>query len=225
MLTSNPYDRATASGAAARSAFRCPASSVRIVDDDGAALPAGRRSARIEVRGPNVFAGYWRMPEKTARRVQRRRLVSHRRRRHGRRPRLRLHRRPQQGPDHQRRLQRLSGRDRGRLNELPGVAESAVVGVPHADFGEAVVAVVVRARGRALDADALIAARSKAKIANFKVPKARVRRRRAAAQRDGQGAEEPAARAARRRSSPEHAALGAIAARHEKGPALARPAR
>jgi malonyl-CoA/methylmalonyl-CoA synthetase len=57
------------------------------------------------------------------------------------------------------------------LNEMPGVAESAVVGVPHRDFGEAVVAVVVARPGARVDADALIAT-LKAKMANFKVPKA-----------------------------------------------------
>jgi malonyl-CoA/methylmalonyl-CoA synthetase len=57
------------------------------------------------------------------------------------------------------------------LNDLPGIAESAVVGVPHADFGEAVVAIVVPRPGAALDSAALTAA-LKARIANFKVPKA-----------------------------------------------------
>ncbi|MDE2049282.1 MAG: malonyl-CoA synthase, partial [Betaproteobacteria bacterium] len=56
------------------------------------------------------------------------------------------------------------------LNELPGVAESAVVGVPHPDFGEAVVAVVVPRAGAQLDAAQLIAA-LKSRIANYKVPK------------------------------------------------------
>ena len=58
----------------------------------------------------------------------------------------------------------------GVLNEMPGVAESAVIGVPHADFGEAVVAVVVRKPAASPDAGKLIA-QLKAKIANFKVPK------------------------------------------------------
>jgi len=58
----------------------------------------------------------------------------------------------------------------GVLNEMPGVAESAVIGVPHADFGEAVVAVVVARAGIAPDAAALIA-ELKGRIANFKVPK------------------------------------------------------
>ena len=58
----------------------------------------------------------------------------------------------------------------GYLNEMPGVAESAVVGVPHPDFGEGVVAVVVPRPGAAVDPAAMIAA-LKSKIANFKVPK------------------------------------------------------
>ena len=58
----------------------------------------------------------------------------------------------------------------GTLNEQPGVAESAVIGVPHADFGEAVVAVVVPKPGARVDGAALIAA-LKGRIANFKVPK------------------------------------------------------
>ena len=53
---------------------------------------------------------------------------------------------------------------------MPGVAESAVIGVPHADFGEAVVAVVVPRPGTPPDAAALIG-ELKSKIANFKVPK------------------------------------------------------
>jgi malonyl-CoA/methylmalonyl-CoA synthetase len=56
------------------------------------------------------------------------------------------------------------------LNDMPGVAESAVIGVPHADFGEAVVAVVVARAGSTPDAAALIAS-LKSRIANFKVPK------------------------------------------------------
>ena len=59
----------------------------------------------------------------------------------------------------------------GVCNELPGVAETAVVGVPHPDFGEAVVAVLVARPGQSVDADA-VTRTLKAKIANFKVPKA-----------------------------------------------------
>ncbi len=58
----------------------------------------------------------------------------------------------------------------GYVNDMPGVAESAVVGVPHPDFGEVVVAVVVRKPGAELDGAAIVAL-LKSKIANFKVPK------------------------------------------------------
>jgi malonyl-CoA/methylmalonyl-CoA synthetase len=56
------------------------------------------------------------------------------------------------------------------LDDQPGVTESAVIGLPHADFGEAVAAVVVAKPGATLDETALIAA-LKGKLANFKVPK------------------------------------------------------
>jgi malonyl-CoA/methylmalonyl-CoA synthetase len=58
----------------------------------------------------------------------------------------------------------------GYLNELPGVAESAVIGVPHPDFGEGVVAVVVPRPGASIDARGIIDS-LKSKIAAFKVPK------------------------------------------------------
>ncbi|RYF43050.1 MAG: malonyl-CoA synthase, partial [Comamonadaceae bacterium] len=58
----------------------------------------------------------------------------------------------------------------GYLNDMPGVAESAVVGVPHADFGEVGVAIVIAKPGATLDADAMLA-ELKAKLANFKIPK------------------------------------------------------
>jgi malonyl-CoA/methylmalonyl-CoA synthetase len=58
----------------------------------------------------------------------------------------------------------------GFLNELPGVAESAVIGAPHPDFGEGVLAVVVPRAGASIDAASLIAS-LKSRIAGFKVPK------------------------------------------------------
>jgi len=58
----------------------------------------------------------------------------------------------------------------GFINEMPGVAESAVVGVPHADFGEVGVAVVTAKAGAIVDAEAVVAD-LKAKLANFKIPK------------------------------------------------------
>ena len=136
-----------------------------------AGLPcAAGEIGNIEVRGPNVFVGYWRLPEKTLEeftadgwfktgdigKIETDGYVS------------------------------IVGRSKdliisggynvypaeveGFLNDLPGVAESAVVGVPHPDFGEAVVAVVVAQPGATLDSNALLAS-IKGQIANFKVPK------------------------------------------------------
>jgi malonyl-CoA/methylmalonyl-CoA synthetase len=56
------------------------------------------------------------------------------------------------------------------IDDMPGVLESAVIGVPHPDFGEAVVAVIVPAAASELDIDAMIAT-LKTQLANYKVPK------------------------------------------------------
>jgi malonyl-CoA/methylmalonyl-CoA synthetase len=58
----------------------------------------------------------------------------------------------------------------GYINELPGVAESAVIGIPHADFGEVGVAVVIAKPGASLEPGQVMAG-LKSKLANFKVPK------------------------------------------------------
>jgi malonyl-CoA/methylmalonyl-CoA synthetase len=58
----------------------------------------------------------------------------------------------------------------GYINDMPGVAESAVVGVPHPDFGEVGVAVVIAKPGTQLDGEAVVA-RLKSQLANFKIPK------------------------------------------------------
>jgi len=168
MLTSNPY-RPEAARRGGTVGFPLPGVGLRVHDDKGLPLPAGEIGG-IEVKGPNVFKGYWRMPEKTADefttdlwfktgdvgRVDAQGYVN------------------------------IVGRSKdliisggynvypaeieSLINELPGVAESAVVGVPHADFGEAVVAVLVARPGAGVDGAAVIAA-LKAQIANFKVPK------------------------------------------------------
>ena len=170
MLTSNPYDPALGERRGGTVGFPLPGVGLRIRDDKGHPLPAGE-IGNIEVKGPNVFKGYWRMPEKTAEdfttdlwfktgdvgKIGSDGYVS------------------------------IVGRSKdliisggynvypaeieGYINEMPGVAESAVVGVRHADFGEAVVAVIVPKPGAALDGAAITAA-LKTKIANFKVPKA-----------------------------------------------------
>jgi len=142
---------------------------LRVHDSQGQPLPVGEPGG-IEAKGPNVFQGYWRMPEKTAEEFS------------------------ADGWFKTGDVGRLAADGRlsivGRskdliisggynvypaeiesvLNQLPGVAESAVVGAPHPDFGEAVVAVVVPKAGAALDAAAIVQALKK-DIANFKVPK------------------------------------------------------
>ena len=174
MLTSNPYaaDARHAGQTERRGAtvgFPLPGVGLRVVDDAGKALPVGE-IGNIQVRGPNVFKGYWRMPEKTAEeftadgwfktgdvgKVDERDYVS------------------------------IVGRSKdliisggynvypaeieGYINDMPGVAESALVGVPHPDFGEVGVAVVIAKPGAKLDGEAIVAS-LKSQLANFKIPK------------------------------------------------------
>jgi malonyl-CoA/methylmalonyl-CoA synthetase len=149
--------------------FPLPGVELRVVGDGEQAVPQGEIGG-IQVRGPNVFKGYWRMPEKTAEeftadgffktgdvgRVDERGYVC------------------------------IVGRSKdliisggynvypaeieGCINEMPGVAESALVGVPHPDFGEVGVAVVTAKPGAQLEPDQIIAA-LKSRLANFKIPK------------------------------------------------------
>ncbi len=169
MLTSNPYALKDGFRRGGTVGFPLPGVGLRVVDDTGAPCPVDM-IGHIQVRGPNVFKGYWQMPEKTKEefsadgwfktgdvgRIDAQAYVT------------------------------IVGRSKdliisggfnvypaeveGVLNELPGVAESAVIGVPHPDFGEAVVAVIVARHGAAPDPIGVVA-ELKTKIANFKVPK------------------------------------------------------
>ena len=103
MLTSNPYQGERVAGTVG---LPLPGVAVRVVNQEGAPCAPGQ-IGDIQVQGPNVFQGYWRMPEKTAEEFTADGLLQDRRRRQIRRARLSLHRRPQQGFDHLRRLQRL----------------------------------------------------------------------------------------------------------------------
>ena len=169
MLTSNPYHAGDGERRAGTVGKPLPGVQLRIQDEKGQPCRTGEIGG-IEVKGPNVFKGYWRMPEKTAEEFT---------------PDL-WFKTGDVGKVEESGVVTIVGRSKdliisggynvypaeieGTLNELPGVAESAVVGVPHKDFGEAVVAVVIAKPGVVLDAAALIAS-LKDKIANFKVPK------------------------------------------------------
>jgi malonyl-CoA/methylmalonyl-CoA synthetase len=146
-----------------------PGVEVRVVDDLSEALPAGE-TGDLQVRGPNVFQGYWRMPEKTREdftadgffntgdkaTISADGYVSI----VGRAKDLIICGGLNVYP---REVEQL-------LDDLEGVVESAVIGVPHADFGEAVVAVIVATAGNSLEEQAIIDF-CKGEIANFKVPK------------------------------------------------------
>ena len=166
MLTSNSYDGNRVPGTVG---LPLPGVEVRVVDDAGRACGTGDIGA-IQVRGPNVFSGYWRMPEKT-----REEFTADGYFRTG-----------DMGKLDANGYLSIVGRSKdliitggynvypkeieSYLDEMDGVAESAVIGVPHRDFGEAVTAVVVRKPGAQLHEAAIIAA-LKGRIAAFKVPK------------------------------------------------------
>ena len=167
MNTSNPYVGLRKPGSVG---FPLPGVDLRIADpESGAELPQGEIGV-IEVKGPNVFGGYWQMPEKTAEEF----------RADGFFITGDLGFVDAEGYVH------IVGRAKdliiaggfniypaeveAALDEIPGIAESAVIGVPHADMGEAVVA-VVKATDPALDADAVIAALAE-RLARFKQPRA-----------------------------------------------------
>ncbi len=168
MLTSNPY-RPESARRGGTVGLPLPGVGVRVQSDKGAPLQAGEIGG-IEVKGPNVFKGYWRMPEKTADEFTTDLWFKT----------------GDVGRFDADGYLTIIGRSKdlvisggynvypaeveATLNELPGVAESAVVGVPHPDFGEAVVAVLVPRPGAALDEATVIGA-VKSRIANFKVPK------------------------------------------------------
>ena len=169
MLTSNPYNAQHGERRGGTVGFPLPGVQVRVSDDKGAACPVAEIGG-IEVKGPNVFSGYWRMPEKTKEEFTADGWFKT----------------GDVGKIDERGYVVIVGRSKdliisggynvypaeieGYLNDMPGVSESAVIGVPHPDFGEAGVAVVVGKVGSALDAPAMLA-ELKSKIANFKVPK------------------------------------------------------
>jgi malonyl-CoA/methylmalonyl-CoA synthetase len=168
MLTSNPLEGHRRAGTVG---LPLPGTEVIVTDPDSAArLPRGE-TGMIEVRGPSVFKGYWRMPEKTAADL-----------------------RPSGffitgdlGVIDEDGYVTIVGRAKdliisggynvypkeveALIDALPGVVESAVIGLPHADFGEAVAAVVVPEAGAGLSDEAVMAAIAP-DLARYKQPKA-----------------------------------------------------
>jgi malonyl-CoA/methylmalonyl-CoA synthetase len=167
MITSNPLHGDRRAGTVG---FPLPGVAVRVTDTDDRLVASGQPGG-IQVRGENVFSGYWRKPEKT---------------------------REEFAPDGWFRTGDIGVFDRdgylsivGRakdliitggynvypkeielvIDELPGVLESAVVGIPHPDFGEAVTAVVVKASGVAAPTESDVIAHLKLQLAGYKVPK------------------------------------------------------
>jgi malonyl-CoA/methylmalonyl-CoA synthetase len=166
MIASNPYDGPRKPGAVG---FALPDVSLRIAADNGAALPDGDIGV-VEVKGPNVFKGYWRMPEKTAAEF----------RPDGYFITGDLGRIDADG------YLEIVGRAKDliisggfnvypkevedEIDALPGVVESAVIGLPHPDFGEGVTAAVVPKKDAALSEATMLAALA-ARLARYKLPK------------------------------------------------------
>ncbi|PWR20768.1 malonate--CoA ligase [Zavarzinia compransoris] len=168
MNTSNPYDGERRPGTVG---FPLPGVGLRIADpESGAPLPAGT-IGMIEVKGPNVFQGYWRMPEKTAAEFRADGFFIT----------------GDLGLIDERGYVQIVGRGKdlvisgglnvypkeveGEIDRLPGIVESAVIGLPHPDLGEGVTAVAVREKGAATDEAAVLAALED-RLAKFKQPKA-----------------------------------------------------
>lgn len=167
MNTSNPYDGERVPGAVGPA---LPGVSVRITDPETAKEIPHEEIGMIEVKGPNVFKGYWRMPEKTRSEFR------------------------DDGffitgdlgkIDHNGYVHILGrGKDlvisggfnvypkeiESEIDAMPGVVEAAVIGVPHRDFGEGVTAVVVMDGKTALD-EAQVMAGLNGRLAKFKMPK------------------------------------------------------
>jgi malonyl-CoA/methylmalonyl-CoA synthetase len=166
MLTSNPYDGARLGGTVG---LPLPGVAVRVVDASCAPCPPQQPGA-VEVKGPNVFRGYWRMPEKTAEE-----FTSDGYFKTG-----------DVGQWNADGYLSIVGRSKDLiitggynvypkeielvLDQIDGVLESAVIGLPHADYGEAVAAVIIARAGAQLTAESILGA-LKGRIAGFKIPK------------------------------------------------------
>jgi malonyl-CoA/methylmalonyl-CoA synthetase len=173
MLVSNPYFGTPRDRLAGTVGVPLPGVDVRVVKEGNQPCAIGE-IGDVQVRGPNVFKGYWRMPEKT-----REEFTEDGWFKTGDVGAF-------GGPGKPDNCLTLVGRSKDLIisggynvypkeiesciDEMAGVAESAVIGLPHPDFGEAVAAVIVARPGATVDAAQVIAA-LKDRIANYKVPK------------------------------------------------------
>jgi len=137
--TSNPLKGERLAGSVG---FALPEQEFRIAEADGTPMPNGEIGT-IEVRGPNVFQGYWQMPDKTLEEIRGDGFFIT----------------GDLGIEDDKGRLSIVGRAKdlvisggynvypkeveGVIDKIPGVSESAVIGVPHDDFGEAVVAIIV----------------------------------------------------------------------------------
>ena len=167
MNTSNPLDGERRAGTVG---LPLPGVTLRVVDEHGKPVAAGEVGA-IEFSGPNVFSGYWQLPEKTAEEFTTDGYFCS----------------GDLGVIDEDGYVSIVGRGKdliitGGFNVYPkevelcidrvsGVAESAVIGLPHADFGEQVIAVIVPDASDAAPAEERIIAQLKTELASYKVPK------------------------------------------------------
>jgi malonyl-CoA/methylmalonyl-CoA synthetase len=166
MLTSNPFAGERRAGTVGPA---LPGVAVRVVNAEGHACASGE-IGDIQVKGPNVFKGYWQMPEKTAEEFTSDGFFKT----------------GDVGKFDADGYLSIVGRSKDLIisggynvypkeieaviDDMAGVQESAVIGVPHPDFGEAVIAIIVPRAGSTLS-EAVVIGELKSKIANFKVPK------------------------------------------------------
>ena len=167
MNTSNPYDGDRVPGAVGHA---LPGVIVRVTDPETGKELARETIGMIEVKGPNVFKGYWRMPEKTRSEFRDDGFFIT----------------GDLGKIDNRGYVHILGRGKdlvisggfnvypkeieSEIDAMPGVIESAVIGVPHADFGEGVTAVVVCDKGVGVDEASVLKALD-GRLAKFKMPK------------------------------------------------------
>ncbi|HEY5740154.1 MAG TPA: malonyl-CoA synthase [Gammaproteobacteria bacterium] len=167
MNTSNPYDGERRAGSVG---FALPGVEVKVTDPESGESLADGETGMIEVRGPNVFLGYWRKPEKTAEELRADGFFIT----------------GDMGVIAEDGYLHIVGREKDliisggyniypkqietEIDALDGVVESAVFGIADADFGEAVAAAVVLEPGAALDRDGLLQQLAP-QLARFKLPR------------------------------------------------------